>query len=67
MIKVQIHRATLKRIIDACYAAYEAGELSDEDYSDVMSTLRKGVPQDVLCEGRAFHRNPGHVCDPEEH
>ena len=64
MPDLYIHPSTLGALRDAVYAAYEAGELSDEDYSDAITTL-KGVPRDVKCKGRTFHRNPAHVCEPK--
>lgn len=55
---------TLRKIMDACYLALRYGKLSDDDVSDIRDTLH-GVPRNVKCEGRAFHRNYSHVCgDP---
>jgi hypothetical protein len=63
MRNVSIHESTLEKILASVYDSYEDGELSDDEYSAIMSTLSRGIPQSVSCPGITFHRNPGHVCE----
>lgn len=64
MASITIPDATLAKLRDAVYEAYEFGELSDEDYSDAIMTL-KGIPRDAACPRRFAHLHPSHVCDPD--
>jgi len=59
-----MYESTAEIIRTALEVAFNAGEISDDDYTDATWTLN-GVPRNAACEGRGFHTSPAHVCDPE--
>lgn len=61
---VFLYEATAEIIRTALESAFEQGTITDDDFTDVIESLN-GVPRNVVCPGRTFHRFASHVCDPD--